>query len=191
MYEGDNGSDFYYTADSLFTFIFNQSFSLGLGAVYRDMLALSSGQNLYNGFGINAGSVVRLGGSGRDAGLEMEQIQILPVFPVFYKYYDDNPLGNLSIKNSESSVLKNIELSLFVEEYMDSPKVFSTIKELKPGEEKIVPVYGLFNDSLLEITESTKLPAQISCSFSYYGKNKVKEISETVPFLRQECNDMG
>ena len=180
MYEGENGSDLFYTADSLFSFIFNPSFSLALGGGYRDYLATSSGGSLFRGFGVNIGSFMRLGGGGSNAGLEMEQIQILPVFPVFYKYYDDNPLGNLSIKNSESTVLKNIEVSLFVEKYMDSPKVFASLRELKPGEEKIIPVYGLFNDQLLEITEATKLPAQISCTYNFYGKSEKKDISETI-----------
>ena len=182
MYEGENGSDLFYSVDSLFSFIFNPSLSLGLGAVYRDFLTTSEGLSLYKGFGVNAGTLVRLGGTGRDSGLEMERIQILPVFPVFYKYYDDNPLGNLSIKNSENSSLKDVEISLFVENYMDSPKVFATLKELKPGEEKIVPVYGLFNDQLLEITEATKLPAKIKCRYSYLGKSREKDISETVRF---------
>ncbi len=182
MYEGENGSDLFYSVDSLFSFIFNPTLSMGLGAVYRDFLATSEGLSLYRGFGVNAGTLIRLGGTGRDSGLEMERIQILPVFPVFYKYYDDNPLGNLSIRNSENSSLKDIELSLFVENYMDSPKVFATIREIKPGEEKIVPVYGLFNDKLLEITEATKLPAKFKCSYSYLGKGREREISETVRF---------
>ena len=182
MYEGENGSDLFYSFDSLFSFIFNPSLSLGLGAAYRDFLVTSEGLSLYKGFAVNAGSILRLGGNGRDSGLEMDQIQILPVFPVFYKYYDDNPLGNLSIRNSENSSLKDIEISLFVENYMDSPKVFSTIREIRPGEEKIVPVYGLFNDRLLEITEATKLPARIKCEYSYLGKSREREISETVRF---------
>ena len=83
------------------------------------------------------------------------------VFPVFYQYYNDTPLGSVVIKNGERKPISNVKVSLFVNQFMDAPKVSVTLPELGPGESAEVPILGLFRDSILGVTEPTSVASEI------------------------------
>ena len=56
------------------------------------------------------------------ADVELVQLDLRPVFPVFYKFYDDHPVGTLVVKNNFEQPLNNMSVKIFVKQYMDDPK---------------------------------------------------------------------
>ncbi|MBT3275661.1 MAG: hypothetical protein HN368_21080, partial [Spirochaetales bacterium] len=54
--------------------------------------------------------------------LEIINIEFDNIFPVFFKFYDSNPIGTLRIRNSGSEAVRNIKADFFVNQYMDNPK---------------------------------------------------------------------
>ena len=68
--------------------------------------------------GVNAGVRYYLGGSKADLKIEPD---IKPIFPVFYSYYDNNPLGKVTLRNSSMGPIENVRVSLVIEkEYMEN-----------------------------------------------------------------------
>ena len=59
-------------------------------------------------------------------GLELTKVSFYEIFPVFYKYYDENPLGNAVIHNWEESPATDVEVTVFIRHYMDIPKICRT-----------------------------------------------------------------
>jgi tetratricopeptide (TPR) repeat protein len=93
--------------------------------------------------------------------LEISKIELEPVFPVFYKYYDEHPIGTAVVENRGKEVLTDVVVSFFVNQYMDNPQAFTTIERLEPGEKKEIEVFALFNNLVLDISESTKVSANL------------------------------
>jgi tetratricopeptide (TPR) repeat protein len=151
-------------ADVGLAFALSPAFRLGLGA--SGSLFLSGSQPLYSGLGIHLSSSFTPGA----ARTSQPKLQIIdprfePVFPVFFKWYDSNPAGTVVIVNKENREIRNVKASIFVREFMDAPKVFAEIPVLAKGEAKEVPVQALLTDSVLGVTESTKVAAEIEVSY--------------------------
>jgi tetratricopeptide (TPR) repeat protein len=102
------------------------------------------------------------------------------VFPVLYRYYDTNPFGNVSVVNEERGTIEELQISFFVPQYMDSPKLLLEIDELGRGEELELPLRALFTDDILDITESTSVQAQVIASYEQEGVSLTATRTETL-----------
>jgi len=107
----------------------------------------------------------------QNSGLVISNLTFENVFPIFHTYYDDHPIGKLTLKNTESSSATNVSVSLFIRQHMDAPKKCVSIPEIKAGEERSVDLYALFSQKILDITEPTKVAAEISVTYTLNGKS--------------------
>ena len=112
--------------------------------------------------------------------LEIENIAFGSVFPVFFKYYDEHPVGHATLRNKTSFPAKDIEITLFVKQYMDIPKKCKAPKTLKAGEQKEIGLNALFANSVLKITEGTKVAVLITLEYSMEGADYKEEYTETM-----------
>ncbi len=167
------------------------SFSLGIGASYRDYLGLYSGLQIAFGASLHYTFSPRqpievqiderpalLTEKGR--GVQIVSMAFDNIFPVFFKYYDSNPIGKATIKNYEAVTVEDVQTTFYVRQYMDNPKEVATIERLAPGEEREIAIYALFTEKVLDITESTKVSALLSLTYRAYGIEKTTEYIETV-----------
>lgn len=185
MREEDSGMNPYIDADTALEFALSPGFHLNIGASYTYYFTSynNSITSLYNGFGIHTGATIALGSGSRRSKVEFREIRFDPVFPVFYTYYDTNPLGNAVIKNNEDTTISDVKVSFFVKRYMDKPKLCAQIDSLKPGEEAQAPLYALFTDEVMEITESTMATAEIIVEYTTAGEDRNGEASESMRLL--------
>jgi tetratricopeptide (TPR) repeat protein len=155
-----------------------QSITLTVGGLYKSYLG--SSEPLATTASVYLGTSYRsyLGREGspfalqppKPGRLQVSDISFDDVFPVFYQYYDDKPIGRTRIKNLEKGTVRDLRVSLFIKQYMDSPKVYELPEELGKNEEIEIPLYALFNDRVLEITEGTKVAAEISLDYRVRGE---------------------
>ena len=83
-----NGAAEPYVAGGLgMRFSLDPSLGLEVGAQYKNCLGL------YQGISAGAGMDVALGNLG--GSVEMPTLELRPAFPVFFKHYDDHPIGTL------------------------------------------------------------------------------------------------
>jgi tetratricopeptide (TPR) repeat protein len=136
-------------------------FTLGIGASYRYVV------NTFYGFGISLGASFAIGQGPLKSKIQLPTIEFDPIFPVFYKYYDDHPAGRILLKNGEAGTIKKVRVSFLVPQYMAGPKECAVFDELKAGAQKEVPIYALFTDAIIGITEDTKVNARIIVEYSY------------------------
>jgi len=185
MREEDLGMNPYADADAALEFTLAPSFHLNIGASYTYYFTSyeNSVTSLYNGLGVHAGATIALGASSRRSKVEFREIRFDPVFPVFYTYYDNHPLGNAVIRNGEETTITDIRISFFVNRYMDKPKVCARIDSLRPGEEAQAPLYALFTDDVMDITEATMATAEIIVEYSIAGEDRSGEASDSMRLL--------
>ena len=160
------------------------SLSLGLDVSYRNFLGL------FNDVAVSLGATYYFKSQTEGlligpqlkpySGLEVGTIEISPVFPVFYKYYDENPIGSFLLRNTGKIPLEDVKVKVFVNQYMDNPNICWETEYIKGGDEKSVDLYALFNDRVMGISESTKMQINISVESSVAGENFGNETVQTL-----------
>jgi tetratricopeptide (TPR) repeat protein len=119
----------------------------------------------------------------RAEALSFEQVKLIDVFPVFYKYYDNHPIGSVKIRNSSTTALDHVRVSTSMGKFMDAPKDCAAFATLAPGESRTVDLYALLNDKVLEVTESTKVAVEIIFEYTQ-GKGALQQKKvETIRLL--------
>jgi tetratricopeptide (TPR) repeat protein len=165
-------------------FDFSPTFSLAAGAGYRYCLGYDSGSgsftDFYQGVNMRLGTVFRLSSGKYRSKLKIQDTQFNPVFPVFYGYYDSHPVGSITIVNGENSPISDLEVSFFVNQYMEQPKVSATVPRVGRNQAATVDLYALFTNSVLQLTERTKVSSEIIAEYTYLGKRFTQKIPYTL-----------
>jgi transglutaminase-like putative cysteine protease len=159
------------------TYLLSPSVSIGVGASYR--YAFTPTTPVYQGIGVTLGVQYHIGAGGGAGNLRVEPA-IRPIFPLFYNYYDKNPAGSMTIRNTSTGPIQDVQVSFFVRQFMDQPKVTWTWKELARGEEKTFDVFALFKDNIFGVTEATKVAGEIKVAYKYFGTDVTSSYPVTI-----------
>jgi len=142
--------------------------------------------NVYDGFifGIGFSASYRFG-KDPDApaamirSLKFSNVNIPDLFAAMQSYYVDNPLGSLSITNSEKCDIEDLELSFYQAGFMDTPTPIASIHVLPGGESMGIPVFASFNREVFTIEGITPLTGEITASYTSRGRPAEQKISVT------------
>jgi hypothetical protein len=174
--------------------------SLGLGASYRYCFGLYNDLSVFLGASYILSSGTTRGGKpwveqapparpvplGAEPekplgkGLTLGTIKLSGVFPVFYKYYNLNPLGSAILRNEGEETARDIKVSFLVKQYMENAQAAKTPPELGPGQEAKIDVYGLFRSSILEVSEPTIVSVNVTVEYTLAGRARKQEYTETL-----------
>ncbi|MBA7530690.1 hypothetical protein ES705_22899 [subsurface metagenome] len=171
-YESQQGGNLFFSGGAGISFYLTPYLSIGVNASYVNYLGF------FHGIRGSLGTCFHLSGFQRK--IRIQNIELDNIFPVFFKYYDNHTVGSAVLSNNERFPVKNIEISLFVNQYMDSPKICIAPTELKPGQEKKIELNALFLDEVLEITEGTKVAAGITVDYTLNGRKRKYVTVETL-----------
>ena len=138
---------------------------ISLGGEYVHQFAATQAQ--YQGVAARLSAGFNFSQLNQRSRVEIQDIIINPIFPVFYKYYNDNKVGTAKIRNGEDGPIRNVKVSFYVKQYMDASKECAVIPEMKKGEVREVPLYALFTRSILSVLEPTKAQAEIGITYTY------------------------
>ncbi|MBI5969853.1 MAG: tetratricopeptide repeat protein [Deltaproteobacteria bacterium] len=90
------------------------------------------------------------------------------IFSNIYKFYANEPVGTVQVKNNTNNVYRNVKVSFSVKGYMDYPAE-TVVERLGPKESKSVPVKAVFNNRLLDLTDNTLLQSEVEVSYAEPG----------------------
>jgi hypothetical protein len=182
----------YYSGGAFLGLELSRSLTVEASASWRSWYGLASG------LGVNLGLNVALGGGGpggtrlpagflaianQGRGLAFSGVRLDSVFPVFYKHYDDHPIGRVIVRNFETAAVTDIKATVLVKRYMDEAKPAGVPVRVAPGATGELLLYGLFTDSILDVVEATKLPVTVSLQYTQYGKTYTDEYVGTLDVL--------
>ncbi len=173
-------------------YLFTPGFSVGIQGNYRNYFGLYQGIDASLGFRFYPGGKDRtltrpetvkprpLHEAANAARLQILEPAFQDIFPIFFKYYDENPIGTGILKNNTDQTIIINDVSFYIKQYMDSPKSCRTPPELQPGAEEEINLNALFTKNVLEITESTKATAELYLNYSIDGTDFQETYVETV-----------
>ena len=93
-----------------------------------------------------------------------------PLFPIFYAHYDTNSFGNVSFTNLEKNDLTDIEVTLFIEQFMSVPKIVGNFDKVKPGEEFNVDLTAFLNENIMNQMQNQLTDAVVTVSYKNLGQ---------------------
>jgi len=102
-------------------------------------------------------------------GLDLGEVELYEIFPVFHKFYDDHPVGTVMLVNQEPDPITDIKLSFLIKQFMDSPKQCESPTELAAGGREQIEIMSLLSDSVLGVTEATKVAAELTLEYRLKG----------------------
>jgi hypothetical protein len=169
---------FYVRGKADFTYRFTPAFSLSLGASYSHFFGPTDA--LYQGIGASLTGSLSVGGLRGGTNVIASDVRLDPVFPIFYAFYDRNTMGSVTVTNREDGDVQDVKVSFFVKQYMDQPKTCATFPSLARGKAVQVPLYAIFTDQVLRLTESTKVSADVIVEYSFLGSRREARFTETL-----------
>ncbi len=102
--------------------------------------------------------------------IRMEGASIPGAFAAMQSWYASNPLGTVTLVNTEKYALTDVEISFYQKGYMDSPTSSGRIPTLAPGEKRDVSLYALFNDEVFRTEGVTPLTGEVQVSYKAQGR---------------------
>lgn len=178
MYQDESALFPYYSAGTDVKFRLSPLVDMGVGARY--IQGQSSIGTVYKGVSISLGLGYKF-----QSGSKGAEIHFLPnaneIYPLYYTWYDENPLGEVTLINESSEKIKNVRTSFYVPQYMDQPKYSDVVIDtMARGDSTTVPLLGLFTNRIFEINEGIKVAGEITVEYEYYGKTYSDSVPLTV-----------
>ena len=108
-------------------------------------------------------------------GIKTQDFEASPLFPIFYAHYDSNSFGSISFTNIEKNDITDVEVSVFIEQFMSVPKVVCTIDRVKIGEDFTADLTAFLNESIMNQMQKQMTDAEVTVSYKSLGqKNEYK-----------------
>ena len=108
-------------------------------------------------------------------GVKTQTYETQPLFPIFYAHYDNNSFGSVTFTNLEKNDIKDVEVSVFIEQFMSVPKVIGTFERVKQGEDFSVDLTAFLNETIMNQMQNQLTDALISVSYKSLGQKNLFE----------------
>ena len=105
----------------------------------------------------------------------MQDFETQPLFPIFYAHYDSSNFGTVSFTNLEKNDLTDVEVSIYIEQFMSVPKVVGNYDRVKPGEEFSVELTAFLNESIMNQMQKQLTDAVVTVTYKNLGQKGTYE----------------
>ncbi|MFW5690152.1 MAG: hypothetical protein ACOC1U_11325, partial [Spirochaetota bacterium] len=146
--------------------------SVGAGLGYQTMLGL------YEGVSGSLTATVNTDGFRRR--VELQRIELTPVFPVLSNHYGRSGLGEATLVNEERFPVSNVTVSLFAPDFMTSPHSVAVAERIEPGQSVPVPMGAIFADRILTRTEGGDVPLELDVRYTLAGQEYESAVGSTL-----------
>jgi tetratricopeptide (TPR) repeat protein len=123
--------------------------------------------------------------SGRD--LSIQGLQIDPVLPVFKNFYEEAALGIINIRNENRTAIRDLSVTFFIEDVMNSPETLVRGAEIPGNGSLEIPIRALFNNQILEITQSTKARFTIQVEYLDGNRSRSANYRDNIEILHRNA----
>jgi hypothetical protein len=103
--------------------------------------------------------------------IRFEKAEVPPAFTSMQGFYSRNPIGKVTITNTEKQALTDVEVSFYQKGYMDAPTPSLALGRLDAGARLEVPLKAVFNSEVYKLTGGFKpLTGEVIVSYKRGGR---------------------
>lgn len=121
--------------------------------------------------------------------VSLEDYDVEPLYPVFYSRYENNRFGNVTFINGEKNDITDVEISVFIEQFMAVPNTVRTIDRVGLGEPFSADLSAFLNENMLNQLQNQLSDAEIRVTYRSLGK--LSEFSQTISLQTLTRNSMS
>ncbi|MBN2049923.1 MAG: tetratricopeptide repeat protein [Spirochaetales bacterium] len=150
--------------------------------------------NRFDGFtfGIGVTGSYRLGDDPDAPQVEVRSIRfsearINPLFAAMQSFYVKNPVGNVTITNTEKFPLTNLQVSFLQSGFMDGPTGAAVIDELAPEESRTVDLLASFNRQVFTTEGTTPMTGEVIVQYEARGRQVQQSRTVTYDLYDKEA----
>ncbi|MCQ2576574.1 MAG: porin family protein [Treponema sp.] len=164
-------------------FKLSPSFSVYLGGNYNYFF--------HNSFsmadaGISAGVKLNLSKAfDKQGNLSVEVVEMDPVFPALYSWYNENPFATIALYNEEEYSITDVEVSFYQEEFMTSEKKYKTIKKIQKNDFAEIDLTAFFTESILSLIEPVEKNSTLKINYKLLGEKRTIELPVSINFFNR------
>jgi len=125
---------------------------------------------------------------GRTA-VSLEESELKPLFPVFYSRYENNPFGKVTFVNGEKNDITDVQVTVYIEQFMSVPKTVATFERVRLGESFSAELSAFLNENMLNQLQNQLSDAVISVKYRNLGK--AAEFSQVLSLQTLTRNSMS
>ncbi len=122
-----------------------------------------------------------------DKDVKIISLKTEKIFSSLYTQYYKNPIGVIKIKNTTGKPLRNVEVSIYIKNFMDNKSTTKYPKKVIKKDEVIpIPLYTYFNNSIKNIENDINTTGIIEISYIKADgrKYKKRDIFKTTLYSR-------
>ena len=112
--------------------------------------------------------------------IRFQDAVVRPLFAAMQSFYVKNPVGSVTISNTEKFPVTNVEVSFLQNGFMDGPTKAASIPELAPEESREIDLYASFNQQVFLTEGITPLTGEVIVQ--YDARGRIAEQSHTVTY---------
>lgn len=120
--------------------------------------------------------------------IETKDYNVDYLFPVFYSRYDDHSFGNVTFVNREENAITDVEVTVYIPQFMSNPSVIATYNEIEMNEEFSAELMAFLNENILNSLSAKNVDAVISVNYRSLGSKRTH--SETISLYSLMRNNM-
>jgi hypothetical protein len=98
------------------------------------------------------------------------EIELPDAFSAMQSYYVDNPIGRVTITNTERYPVEDLQVAFYQNGFMDSPTPSERMPVLEPGESATVELHASFNEEVFTREGVTPLTGEIITTYTARGR---------------------
>jgi len=111
--------------------------------------------------------------------IEFENPRINNLFAAMQSYYVKNPIGEITVTNTEKYPLTDLKVSFFQPGYMNIATAVTSFDELAPGESKTVSLIASFDQKIFSLEGITPLTGEVKVDYTL----RSRKASQTTPIV--------
>lgn len=102
--------------------------------------------------------------------IRFQDASVKPLFAAMQSFYVKNPIGRITITNTEKFAITNIDVSFFQNGFMDGPTKAAGIEELGPEESREIDLFASFNPQVFLTEGVTPMTGEVIVKYDSRGR---------------------
>ena len=119
--------------------------------------------------------------------LLLRNLVIQGVFPALYRYYGEHSLGQVTLQNTGSATITGLSVRFFVPGLMKTPTDAVSSQALGVGQSLSVDIRALFDASVLDRSEGSSAPAELTVEYGSAGRAFKEMVSRPIGILNRNA----